>query len=389
MNTTNIEEGNENFNVILNYLRNLIKIGTDNKNIHNLYLYYLSKCKSISEQTELINYLKDPLSKEPESIYQKKSKKVNFELDYAKKLFKDNYKALALVTALMGKYSEGVKIALNNNDITIAKFIAENVQDKAIKKNLWLDIFSSNKKEDFKNALEIMKNSNILKIEDVLPRIMDNIKIDEFKGQISECINLYEKNIRELRDDISQYNQTAENIKNDIYKVKKKSIEIQYRQCKCDICQSNIKDNNIFLFPCGHMFDTKCIINSLENFKKYLNNKKSEDNKRKKIFDSIDLKLKEINKFYKEINEIENKRKNQNAEKEKVNLFGSLMNVMRKQNPNKTEVIELSKEDEKQLKNLKQKINDILSEECVLCGDYMIESTQTLFVEEDNIKWGL
>jgi GTPase Era involved in 16S rRNA processing len=65
------------------------------------------------------------------------------------------------------------------------------------------------------------------------------------------------------------------------------------------------------------------------------------------------------------------------------------MNVMRKQNPNKTEVIELSKEDEKQLKNLKQKINDILSEECVLCGDYMIESTQTLFVEEDNIKWGL
>ena len=80
-----------------------------------------------------------------------------------------------------------------------------------------------------------MKNSNILKIEDVLPRIMDNIKIDEFKGQISECINLYEKNIRELRDDISQYNQTAENIKNDIYKVKKKSIEIQYRQCKCDI----------------------------------------------------------------------------------------------------------------------------------------------------------
>ena len=62
---------------------------------------------------------------------------------------------------------------------------------------------------------------------------------------------------------------------------------------------------------------------------------------------------------------------------------------MRKQNPNKTEVIELSKEDEKQLKNLKQKINDILSEECVLCGDYMIESTQTLFVEEDNIKWGL
>ena len=142
MNTTNIEEGNENFKEILNYLRDLVKNDTDNKNIHNLYLYFLSKCKSSSEKLELINYLKKPLSKEPESIYNKNSKKINFEPDYANKLFKDNYSALALVTALMGKYSEGVKIALNNNDITIAKFIAENVQDKAIKKNLWLDIFS-------------------------------------------------------------------------------------------------------------------------------------------------------------------------------------------------------------------------------------------------------
>ena len=249
------------------------------------------------------------------------------------------------------------------------------------------------------------KSNKVLKIEDVLPRIMDNIKIDEFKDQISTCINYYEKNIRELRDDINQYNQTAENIKNDIYKVKKKSIEIQYRQCKCDICQCNIKDNNIFLFPCGHMFDTKCIINSLENFKKYMNNNKKQNesknnnnkkkqnesknnnNKIKQNFDSIDLKLKEINEIYKEINEIENKTKIQ-VEKEKLNLFGTLMNVMRKQNT-KSEIQELSKEDEKKLKNLKQKVNDILSEECVLCGDYMIESTQTLFVEEDNINWSL
>ena len=62
---------------------------------------------------------------------------------------------------------------------------------------------------------------------------------------------------------------------------------------------------------------------------------------------------------------------------------------MRKQNQNKSEVQELSKEDEKKLKDLKQRINDILSEECVLCGDYMVESTQTLFVKEDNIQWGL
>ena len=55
-----------------------------------------------------------------------------------------------------------------------------------------------------------MEKSQVLKIEDVLPRIMDNIKIEEFKEQISNCIDLYEKNIKTLRDDITQYNKTAE-----------------------------------------------------------------------------------------------------------------------------------------------------------------------------------
>ena len=384
MNTSSNKEGNENFSEILNYLRDLIKGNSDNKNIHNLYLFYLSKCNTLEEKNELINYLKYPFGKDPILYSNNQSKrKINFELDYAKKIFKDNYPALALVIALMGKYSEGVKIALEKNCQDIAMFIATNVQDDAVKKNLWLDIFSSNKNEDFKNALEVMDQSKILKIEDVLPRIMDNIKIEEFKDQISKCINLYEDNIKKLRDDINQYNQTAENIKNDIYKVKKKSIEIQYRQCKCDICQSNIKDNNIFLFPCGHMFDSKCIINSLENFKKYISNEKN--NKKKNIFESIDSKLNKINEYDKEIKEIENKRKNTNIENQKGSILGSLINVIGKQN--KIEVQELTKEQEKKLRDYTELLNDILSEECVLCGDYMVESTQSLFAKDNKISW--
>jgi hypothetical protein len=36
-------------------------------------------------------------------------------------------------------------------------------------------------------------------------------------------------------------------------------MEIQYSSCKCDICQGYIKDKDIYLFPCGHMFDANCI----------------------------------------------------------------------------------------------------------------------------------
>ena len=55
----------KNENEILSYLRNLIenedKLEKEEKNIHNLYIYYLSK--SESSQEELIEYLKTPLNK--------------------------------------------------------------------------------------------------------------------------------------------------------------------------------------------------------------------------------------------------------------------------------------------------------------------------------------
>ena len=213
-----------------------------------------------------------------------KKKEALFQLDYAKKLFKNNPPAYSLVLALMQKYSEGVRNALmqKTEECTqIAKFIASNAPGEKLRKKLWIDIFSCDgQNNEFKPALDIMKESKILKIEDVLPHITESIKIEEFKKQISNCINEYEANIKKLKEDINDYNKTAENIKNDIYRVKKKSIEIQYSNCKCEICQAYIKDKNMFLFPCGHKFDMNCIRDCLLNYEStgldYIHNKNVE-----------------------------------------------------------------------------------------------------------------
>ena len=220
-----------------------------------------------------------------------------------------------------------------------------------------------------------MNESKILKIEDVLPRIMDNIKIEEFKSQISDCIDVYEQNIKKLRDDIKEYNTTAENIKNDIYKVKKKSLEIQYRQCKCEICQCNIKDNNIYLFPCGHMFDSKCIIDSLINY----NNNMNDINLKNKVDKIIELQ-KRINE-----NEKKNfKRQITDDNKKNTGVFG----FFTFQSKTGKEIGELSENDKKQIMEDKENLSVLLSEECVLCGDYMVESTQCNFTGNNEI-WTL
>ena len=365
---------------ILKYLKSLVekpKIEEEN-NIHNLYIYYLSKNKA--NQEAIIDYLKGPLKKEKSDYnYYNKKKEVLFQLDYAKKLFKDNPPAYSLVLALMGKYSEGVRIALMQKNVDcekIAKFIASNAPGEKLRKKLWIDIFSCNNQGDFKQALEIMRESKILKIEDVLPHITDTIKIEEFKKQISKCINDYEANIKKLKEDINDYNKTAENIKGDIYRVKKKSIEITYSHCKCEICQGYIKDKNIFLFPCGHMFDMNCIKDSLLNYEAtgldYVH-------KRNVEIDDLFFKLgfskersftsgKNIKKAEPEV--VETKKSEDLFERGKgfLNKIGNLDFLKKK------EVQE--EKDPKETKMLKDRLYELLSEQCVLCGDYMVDSIQ-------------
>jgi len=380
-----ISKKEDNSQTILNYLKSLIdkpKVDEEN-NIHNLYIYYLSKNKS--NQEAIIEYLKGPLKSEEDFFHKKKE--VLFQIDYAKKLFKNNPPAYSLVLALMGKYLEGVKTALKAKTeecLKIAKFIATNAPGDKLKKSLWIEIFSSDSQSKFKEALNIMRESKILKIEDVLPHITDTIKIEDFKKQISECINDYENNINKLKKDINEYNNTAENIKNDIAKVKKKSMEIQYSSCKCDICQGYIKDKDIYLFPCGHMFDANCIRECLLQYERTGLDCVHEDNVEiNQKF--LDLDLLKVSAF------VEKKEDKQAAEEEtqQSGKSGTFINkIFEKTGIKKQENTPANDSNKPKDKNkIKKELNEILSKQCVLCGDYMVESIQNSICKLDTAEF--
>ena len=265
----------------------------------------------------------------------------------------------------------------------IAKFIASNAPNEKLRKKLWIDIFSCENQNEFKKALDIMNESKILKIEDVLPHITDKIKIDEFKKQISNTINKYEENIKKLKEDINVYNKTAENIKGDIYKVKKKSLEISFSDCKCEICQGYIKDKDIFLFPCGHKFDMNCIRDCLLNYEAtgldYIHEKnvKIDDLffqlgfSKEKSFKSRQTKQGE--------GESELKKQEDTSERGASAIFSKFLTGFKKQ-----EVQE--QKDSIQIKKLKDQLNDLLSEQCVLCGDFMVDSLQCPLSQKDKFE---
>ena len=378
----------KNDNEILSYLRSLIgkkeKNMKEERNVHNLYIYYLSKTEE--NQEELLEYLKTPLNNKDNiySIY-KKNKGPLFQLDYAKKLLRNNPEALSLVLALMGKHSDGVNLALKTNtkrSIEIAKFIAANTQNEKLKKKLWTDIFCDNKQSE-KDPIKIMKESKILKIEDVLPYISDEIKIEDFKTQISKSINEYEENINHLKEDINNYNKANEVIINEIYKINKKSTEIKYSECKCDICHKIIKNKNIYLFPCGHIFDAICIKKCLKNYEK-------EGVKQKTLIEKNN-KIAELFKKLK-INEENDKVKEEGNEKKDLmgmgQIFSKIINYG-KEVVNKTKEFNSDKMTNKEIEEEQKKLNELLSEQCVFCGEYLVENVQNSLIDEekDAIEW--
>ena len=99
-------------------------------------------------------------------------------------------------------------------------------------------------------------------------------------------------------------------------------------------------------------------------------------------------KMAEINTLRKSIEDIERKAvesKNVTTQgKDVAGMFRSIFNFGDMKDKG-TEKIMVTEEDIKKLEDDKEKLTLKLSEECVLCGNYMVDSTQCKFVgnEED------
>lgn len=73
---------------------------------------------------------------------------------------------------------------MQNNDLELARINADKPEDdELLRKKLWLNIAKHivQENKDIKSALEFLKQSNLLKIEDILPFFPDFVLIDDFK----------------------------------------------------------------------------------------------------------------------------------------------------------------------------------------------------------------
>ena len=117
----------------------------------------------------------------PELIDMMKRSRLDFDLDFGLRLFKNHRisEAQIIVYGKMYLYSEAVSLALETNKEELAKEYAEKPDYEDERKKLWIDIAKHYliKKEKISEVIELTKQSKVIKIEDLLPFFNQNIRI--------------------------------------------------------------------------------------------------------------------------------------------------------------------------------------------------------------------
>ena len=375
----NIIDNEDEFKKLINYIKKLmnrpIKLDdveinfTKNKNLHNLYILLLSYSQKKEYQKELIDYLKSCM----DSYYYKPE--VHFDLYFAKKIFNENPIALSLIYFLSGQFDESIEIALKNDLKDLSKLIAQNINEPKLKNQIWIKIFKFRKKEGFLEAKKIVNESNgFIKIEEILPLMGDNVKINEFKDELKDCIKTYEKNVDLLKKEINEFNISSNLIQKDISKAQKKAMSISFNQIRCHQCGKIIKDNKFYMFPCKHIFDSKCLIDTYIKF-----------NKQGMGDDLFKQKVKAILNLVDKIKNLRDKKiKASSGETESSRRLPHIRALLKLDNTQKEQ---FSEEEESQLDLFNKGLCDFLDEECLLCGKEIIKGTQVPFGDQNSLEW--
>ena len=228
----------------------------------------------------------------------------------------------------------------------------------------------------------LQKSKGILTITDILPHLMDNVQLKDIEINLNKCIDDYEIKLKRLKKSIKEYSKSEEIINKKIGKQAnngQKCLKVKSKEINCSICLKNLNQENFYLFPCRHAFDFNCIINLLCSYEEI----EDEDFKNKMasinaIFESIkQLKKNKINIFD----------KNCNLNPKYLNKLKTYMKSLALKYNISEEIIFDINNEEKITELMLNELDELISDECPLCGNELILDTQNKFGNEDNRDW--
>ena len=109
------------------------------------------------------------------------------------------------------------------------------------------------------SAMHFLENTDLLKIEDILPFFPDFVVIDDFKEEICNALEDYAAHIDELKSEMDDATRNAQAIKGEIAVLKTRFVTIDAGE-RCSSCGNALLTRQFYVFPCQHTFHADCLI---------------------------------------------------------------------------------------------------------------------------------
>nr|CAD7458172.1 unnamed protein product [Timema tahoe] len=239
---------------VIRYLEFCIhSLGCQQQAIHNYLLSLYAKLKP----DKLMQYL---------TMQGQDSTMVCYDIHYALRLCRERglSEACVQLSALLGLWEVAVDLALTVN-VDLAKQTANMPQnDTELRKKLWLKIAQHvvREKDDIEQAMQFLKECDLLKIEDILPFFSDFVTIDHFKDAICTSLQEYNQHIQDLKEEMEEATKSAEVIREEIQTFRNRCSFVHSHDV-CSLCDLRLLMRPFYLFPCGHRFHSDCLVSDL------------------------------------------------------------------------------------------------------------------------------
>ncbi|KAG0769067.1 hypothetical protein G6F16_002819 [Rhizopus arrhizus] len=322
-------------NQAIRYLSHVVTdLGNTDSIIHNLLLS-LYAAQPNQDETPLLTFLKN------------EGRDMHYELDHALRVCSEHKRTRSCVHIYgqMGLYEEAVRLALEHKDLDLARVYADKPEeDDVLRKKLWTNIakYVIESSEDIKNAIQLLMGCDLLKIEDILPFFPNHVLIDNFKEEICASLEEYNVSIEELKSEMDNATVCADHIRLDVKKLKKKFAVVEEEQA-CSLCQFPLLTRQFYVFPCHHVFHADCLINRVT---KHLPTRQI-----RKLADIQEQLSREFKLA----------RTRTQEEEEDLEIF-------------------------KRIESLRHQLDDIVADQCVVCGDILIHSIHVPFITEEEAE---
>ncbi|KAJ2715888.1 tethering complex subunit [Coemansia spiralis] len=312
--------------------------------VYNYYLTLVAKDSAADDESELMDFL---------TTY---GKDMLYDPDYALRVCKryGRIQSCVHLYSLLKLYEDAVELALEQGDIELAQIHAERPDDDKLCKRLWLKIAQHviRANEPASKVTDLVRRSNRLGVEDVLPFFPDFARVDDFKGDICMALEDYEAQIQDLRGEMDEAARTAEAMQRDMTSLKNRFAILSTEET-CQVCAQPLWLRQFYVFPCQHSVHGDCLTRRVVGTCNRVQRRRIQE---------LQAQIVETTKQRRQIR---------------------LTPLMGRAKASDGKAAESDEQLEQQLRRAKQQLDALVAGECVLCGEAMIRSIAEPFVDED------